>query len=309
MTVSEVRGRGPALLIAALLCAGCAGWLERPPLAAQPIELEDTAFHPQEDFLCGPAALATVLDASGRRVHPDDLVDDLYLPARRGTLQVELAAAARRQGRLAVQLDGTLEDLVGQLEHGRPVLVLQNLASSLVPVWHYAVVVGYLPDRERFVLRSGTERRLLTRRGRFAATWERAGNWALVLVDPALPPQGISRGAYLRAAADFENTGRHDTALQAFRSALAAWPEEPTARLGEANNLYYLGQRETAATAYRALLDEHPHHEVAVHNLVMVLLELERGCEAREVAEAASALAGGLVDTARRAAAAACAAP
>jgi hypothetical protein len=37
---------------------------------------------------------------------------------------------------------------VDQLEAGRPVLVLQNLALKLWPQWHYAVVVGYLPEHQ-----------------------------------------------------------------------------------------------------------------------------------------------------------------
>jgi tetratricopeptide (TPR) repeat protein len=289
------------LLLVPLLGGGCAGWSPSPPLAANPVELASTPFHPQDDYHCGPAALATVLNASGVPVSPDDLAGDLYLPDRRGTLQIELAAAARRQGRLAVQLDGSLPAVVAQLGQGRPVVVLQNLASTVVPVWHYAVVVGYLPDEDRFVLRSGREFRQLTRRGRFAATWDRAGNWALVLLDPEEVPEGVPAGAYLRAAADLENTGRHRLALQAFRSALTAWPDDVMARLGEANNLYYLGERTAAAEAYRTLLDVHPHHEVAVHNLIMVLLELDRACDAERVVRRAEALQGDLIDTARRA--------
>jgi tetratricopeptide (TPR) repeat protein len=290
-----------ALLLVPLLGGGCAGWSPSPPLAASPVELASTAFHPQDDYHCGPAALATVLNASGVAVSPDDLAGGLYLPDRRGTLQIELVAAAHPQGRLAIELEGSLPAVVAQLEQGRPVLVLQNLASTLVPVWHYAVVVGYLPDGDRFVLRSGREFRQLARRGRFAATWDRAGNWALIVLDPAEVPGGVPAASYLRAAADFENTGRHALALEAFRSALTAWPDEPLARLGEANNLYYLGERAAAAEAYQALLDVHPDHPVAVHNLAMVLLELDRACEARRVVRQAAALGGDLIDTARRA--------
>ncbi|MEQ9002011.1 MAG: PA2778 family cysteine peptidase [Pseudomonadales bacterium] len=301
-TATATRPAGAVAWLVLVLLGGCAGLgAPPPPLATAPVELTETPFHPQEDYLCGPAALATVLNHGGVAVTPEALIDSLYLPVRRGTLQVELAATARRHGRLAVQLDDTLEAVIAQLEQGRPVLVLQNLASSLVPVWHYAVVVGYLPDADRFVLRSGRERRLLTRRSRFAATWERAGRWALVLADPAQVPQRLPRQNYLRAAADLENTGRHRQALTAFRSALGAWPDDPTARLGEANNLYYLGEHAAAAEAYRALVADHPGHPVAVHNLAMVLLEQDRPCEARAVIDAAADLDGDLIATARRA--------
>jgi tetratricopeptide (TPR) repeat protein len=288
-----------------LLAGGCTLLQPAPePLTGAPVELDGTPFFPQRDFMCGPAALATVLGASGVDIHPDELIEQLYIPERRGTLQVELMAAARRQGRVAVPLPGKLPALVDQLEAGRPVLVLQNLALNLWPKWHYAVVVGYLPEQRQFVLRSGGERREITRHVRFDATWRRADRWALVLLDPAEEPGNLPPRAYLGAAADLENVGAHHLALAAFRTAAAAWPEEPNAWLGAANNLYYLQRHEDAAAAYRRVLADHPEHVVALHNLTLLLLEMDRPCEARHVANAVRT-EGPLLDTARRAAAAA----
>ena len=293
-------------VVAVLVLGGCAGlWSGRAPLTDARLELTDTAFFPQQAYQCGPAALATVLDASGVPVHPDDLAPAVYLPERQGTLQVELLAAARRHGRLAVELQGGLPDIVRQLEAGRPVLVLQNLAVSFLPVWHYAVVVGYDPERDHFVLRSGSERREITRRARFEASWRRGGHWALVVLAPDAAPAGLTPREYLAAAADLENTGAHQHAVTAFRNALSAWPGEPLARLGEANNLYYLGRLEEAADAYRRLVERHPDQVVGVHNLVMLLIETGRPCEAKGVLENARHLEGSLMDTARRAVAAA----
>jgi len=298
-----ISARHRAFLLAGLVTVGgCAGlWSGPPALTDRPVELTDTAFFPQEAYQCGPAALATVLDASGVPVHPDQLAPSVYLPERKGSLQVELMAAARRRGRLAVEVNGDLQTIVAQLQAGRPVLVLQNLGVSFLPVWHYAVVVGYQPERDRFVLRSGRERRELTGRRRFQATWRRGGYWALVVTAPDAGPAGFVPRDYLAAAADLENTGAHHHALVAFSTAREAWPEQPLAFLGEANNLYYLGRHEAAADAYRRLLEQHPGHVVAVHNLAMLLLELNRPCQARAVVAAAAGLEGALMDTARRA--------
>ncbi|MFU8814741.1 MAG: PA2778 family cysteine peptidase [Pseudomonadales bacterium] len=291
--------RRPAALILAMLlaCAGCASL--GPPLASQPVELTATPFHPQQDYLCGPAALATVLQPSGVNVHPDALIADLYIPERQGTLQVELAAAARRQGRLAVELGGTLGGIVRQLERGRPVLVLQNLATRRSPVWHYAVVVGYQPDGNRFVLRSGRERRQIMAQSRFQATWKRADNWALVVVDPEAEPSGLDAASYLRAAADLERSGAHQQALRAFRSATGAWPDQPTALLGQANNLYYLARFAEAEALYGQLVAEQPNQLVAIHNLTMLLLEQGRYCQAQAVVQAAADHQGELMERAR----------
>lgn len=293
------RRRGLLLAMLAVV-AGCAlqGPLE--PLSEARVMLPDTPFFPQRDFMCGPAALATVLGAAGATVHPDELIAGLYIPERRGTLQVELLAAARRRGYLAVTVEPRPAAVVAQLQAGRPVLVLQNLAVEFRPVWHYAVVVGYRPEDGRFVLRSGRERAQELSARRFAATWSRGGNWGIVVLDPQTPPLGLAPRNYLEAAAALENTGSHRVALTAFRSAVAAWPGEPLAQLGVANNLYYLNRHEAAARAYRTLLDAHPDHAVAVHNLTMLLLELGRPCEARRLLADAAALDGPLLDTARR---------
>ncbi|HKB52378.1 MAG TPA: hypothetical protein VKD22_00145, partial [Ramlibacter sp.] len=96
---------GSALIVATL--AGCAqlvpqtialrtGWPKGVP---QTVELRNVPFFPQKEYECGPAALATVLASSGVAVTPDPLVKDVYLPARRGSLQLEMLAAARRYGR------------------------------------------------------------------------------------------------------------------------------------------------------------------------------------------------------------------
>jgi len=296
----------PALLLAIAVAGGCAWLAPAEPLTDAPVELTEVPFFPQRDHHCGPAALATVLGANGVGVHPDELAAAVYLPGREGALQVEMLAAARRRGFMAVPVDTAPAALLAQLQHGRPVLVLQNQGIEALPVWHYAVVVGYLPEPDRFVLRSGRERREQLRRGRLAATLDRAGDWARVLVPPGAAPAGLEPAAYLGAAADLENTGAHELALAGFRAAVEAWPELASARLGVANNLYYLNRLDQAETAYRTLLERHPDHPVGVHNLSTLLLERGRPCEARAVVAAAAVLDGPLIETARRAVAGVC---
>lgn len=271
-------------LAAVLLLTGCAASsIPRPTVPGNaPLELTEIPWFPQRDHHCGPAALATVLGAGGVAVEPDELAPQLYVPGRHGTFQVELAAVPRRYGRLAVEIDGSLDGLVAQLQRGRPVLVLQNLAIESLPRWHYAVVVGYLPERDRFVLRSGGERRLLMARHRFYATWVRAGRWGVVVVAPESPPDGLAAAAWLNAAAGLESAGHHQAALAAFESAFAAWPDDPTAGLGRANNLYHLGRHPDAESAYRAVLVIEPEHAVALHNLATLLVETGRPCDALE---------------------------
>ena len=71
-------------------------------------------------------------------------------------------------------------------------LVLQNLGFERVPVWHYAVVVGF--DGDDVILRSGTEQRRVERSARFLRSWQRGSNWAFVAVEPGELPATATAG-------------------------------------------------------------------------------------------------------------------
>src|SRR5262249_3927250 len=98
----------------------------RPAGLPERAEMTQVPFFPQEDYQCGPAALATNLAYLGRKLTPDDLVDEVYLPQRRGSLQVEMLAAARRRGAVSYQLAPRFEDLLREVGAGNPVIVLQD---------------------------------------------------------------------------------------------------------------------------------------------------------------------------------------
>ncbi|MGA0033840.1 MAG: hypothetical protein ACO3HA_10980, partial [Burkholderiales bacterium] len=87
-----------AALLSFFLLAGCAapqtGALRMQVPAGLPAQAELAAapFFPQEEYQCGPAALATVLAYSGAAATPEVLVPQVYLPGREGSLQTEMLA-------------------------------------------------------------------------------------------------------------------------------------------------------------------------------------------------------------------------
>ncbi len=281
----------------ASLLAGCA---TSPPLAdglpaAAPraIELESTPFFPQEEFQCGPAALATLLVASGIEVTPDALVPEVFIPDREGSLSLELIGAARRHGRLPYVLSTTAEEMIAELEAGRPVLLLQNLGVPQVPNWHYAVLIGYDVDRNVAILRSGETERLEMKWQRFAATWHRGGRFALTTLAPGVIPAHAEPARFIEAAAGLEAAGQRRAAAAAYDAAIARWPEEPLAWLGRGNVAYADGDREGAAEAWVQAIRLDPDDAVARNNLAGLLLDA--GCldESRRQIERAAAQAAG----------------
>lgn len=287
-------------LPAAALLAGLAGCAASPPLAEglspqapRSIELSATPFFPQEEYQCGPAALAMLLRASGVEVEPQALTPQVFIPGRLGSLQAELIAAARRHGRLPYALASTADELIAELAEGRPVLVLQNLRASRWPKWHYAVLIGYDAGRNVALLRSGKEERLEMRWQRFAGTWHRGGRWAFTTLEPGVIPPHADASRYIEAVAGLEAAGQLRAAAASYDAAIARWPEQAHAWLGRGNVAYAEGDRPAAADAWlRAILLE-PSHAAARNNLAQVLADSHCLAESHRQIERAVTLAAG----------------
>ena len=263
----------PALFVLLAGCASIPPSVSELPVRGGSIELADTPFYPQERYQCGPAALATVLVASGAAVTLDDIVNKVYLPGRQGSLQFELLAAARTEGRLPYPVDGTLSTIWQELEAGRPVLVLQNLGVSAIPRWHYAVVVGIDTENDEVVLRSGTDERRVTPTRAFLHTWRRGGYWGLVALKPGELPAAVDRARYFEAVAALEEAGRAEAATAAWGAALSQWPGDTVALFGLANANLALRNFAAAEDAYRTLLDRDSSLLAARNNLALALAE------------------------------------
>lgn len=283
-----------------LALAGCATGPPVLPPDELAVELTETPFFPQERYQCGPASLAMVLQATGVEVLPEDLAPHVYIPERRGSLQVEMIAAARTYDRIPYILQPSLDALLAELDAGHPVLVMQNLGWDVYPLWHYAVVIGYRPARDEIVLRSGVTERLVADAGAFMDDWSKAGLWGVAVLRPDEPPAADDSRGYLRAVADMEEAGRYTAAARAYAAATERWPDEPAAWLGLGNARYALGDAAGAESAYREALTRREDLTVARNNLAQLLAE--RGCTAaagREIERALANAPPGLTDALR----------
>ena len=283
-------GRQLAIALLPVLLAGCAGLVPREaPVQgrSERVELADVPFFPQRRYQCGPAALATVLAYSGIDTSADALVPEVYLPARKGSLQVELLAASRRHARVGYVIEPTLAALVAELDAGHPVLVLQNLGAVHLPIWHYAVVIGYDSGREQFILRSGSTRRELLHAGRFAGTWRRGGRWGMLSLRPGEIPGGAQPARYLESVAALETAGQTAAARTSYEAAAARWPGEPLAWFALGNRRLADGGAREAESAFARALELAPGDVAARNNRALLLAR--RGCRAEALAEIALA--------------------
>ena len=299
MSVWRLRLAAPALagvFICALL-TGCATpqvaqlaarWPERLPASAQ---VASVPFYPQEDYECGPAALAMAAGAAGVAVMPAALVPQVFLPGRQGSLQVEMLAATRRQGLLAYPLAPRVDALLTEVAAGTPVVVFQNLSFAFSPVWHYAVVIGYDRARNMLTLHSGVTERMEMSLFTFERTWERGGHWAMVALPPDRLPATAEPAVHATAAAALERVNPR-AAQTAYTTALQRWPAQRGALLGLGNTAYAQQDLARAAAAYETATAAHPDFADAWNNLAQVKLELNALPQALTAAERAVALGG-----------------
>ena len=309
MNLSEHRSHGNARLaagvfLAAWLLQGCAlvvpqtmelrdAWPEGLP---QRVTLDEVPFFAQDAYQCGPTALATTLKHAGVEVTPDDLVREVYLPSRRGSLQVEMAATPRRHGIVSYKLKPRYEDLLREVAAGNPMIVLLDYGVWPVSVWHYSVVVGFNRPEGQVTLRSGVKHSLLMPIPVLEYLWKESDYWALVTLPPGRIPATADETAYLDAVRAMARVGPPQGAERAYAGFLARWPENEVASVGLAGSLHAQGRLPDAEATLRRALERHPASVPLLNNLAQTLSDEGRDDEALVLLDRALASPGAFID-------------
>jgi hypothetical protein len=252
-------------------------------------ELREVPFFAQQEYQCGPAALATTLVHAGTPVTPDDLVKRVYLPGREGSLQAEMLAAPRRYGIISYPLAPRFDDLLREVAAGNPVLVLQDNGVGPITNWHYAVVVGFDYPAGELYLRSGETRRLAVPFTVFEYTWKKSNYWAMLTLPPGRIAATAAEPAWLAAIAAMERVAAPAASQEAYAAALQRWPGNLAASIGLANRHYALGQLKEAEAILRQALAVHPGSVAVINNLAHTLSEQGRNEEALALIHQAAA--------------------
>lgn len=227
----------------------------------------------QQDFFCGPASLAMVLQWSGMEVTQTEIAAQAFSSAAEGTYLADMTGAARRRGQLVVGIS-TFPELLNEIAAGHPVIVFQNLGLSWVPKWHYAVVVGYDLENRKIFLHSGELDRMTMPIRLFERTWRRGEHWALVVLPPEQMPASDDQWEILRAAAALERTGHTVAAEKIYANGFLRWPRNWIWPYGLGNARYSRGDLIGAKKAFERAIAVDPSVPEVQHNLAQINLEL-----------------------------------
>lgn len=147
--------------------------------------LSDVPFFPQEDYQCGPAALATVMnywyirEGGTARIGIDEITEAIYSPGARGVLPTDLENYPGKKGFTTERFRGSMGSLRENIDRGIPVILLVDLGLSLYQLNHFLVATGYTDDG--IIVNSGRREREVFKNSDLEKAWKKTGYWAIRL--------------------------------------------------------------------------------------------------------------------------------
>jgi predicted double-glycine peptidase len=147
--------------------------------------IENVPYFAQENFQCGPAALATVVnywylrEGSGKQLLIETIIADIYSPSARGVLGMDLGLYAQKLGFDMTGRAGTVDDIKRNVDMGVPVIILVDYGMFAYQQNHFMVAKGYTSDG--IIVNSGRAENQVIPVKDLNKIWKKTGFWSLVV--------------------------------------------------------------------------------------------------------------------------------
>jgi len=146
---------------------------------SRPIIINGVPFYAQEDYQCGPASIAGVLNYWGIPVKPEEIANEIYSSSARGSLNIDMLLYVNKKGLYSVQYSGSWKDVKENIERGNPLIVLVDYGFSLYQANHFMVVVGF--SEEGVIVNSGSKEHDFIEKEKFLKIWRKTKYWSLLI--------------------------------------------------------------------------------------------------------------------------------
>lgn len=273
---------------------GCIS-LKPPPQAPGPeaLALEGV---PATEFgveTCGAASLSAILAYWDIDISIEELDNTLPKASNGGVVSLDLLLAARERGFQAELVVGDREQIVENLEAGRPLILMLRILNAIGErrdLYHYVIVDGFDPGTDLVRVQYGDGASRWVSLSRLSRSWDDTGFATLVIQPGGAPGEALDS---IRYAVALEENGHLEEAAAVYRRLLATAPESALVWVNLGNAEGARGFEQEAEAAYRNALELDPDQPDALNNLAWLLLESQGDLtEAHELASRAVSLGG-----------------
>jgi hypothetical protein len=286
------------LIIFGLCLSGCVtparqteALLKNRPLVENFKQIEKVPFINQSAGQCGPATLTMAMNWAGKMISVDELSPQVFTPGMKGSLQADMISASRRNGLMAVPIEG-LTSLIQEINVGHPVIIFENLSLSWFPQWHYAIVFGYDLNKEELIMHSGPHAFKHWAMDHFERSWMLGDYWGLVVLPAGEISATADELANSVAAAGLEQAGQKEAAEKSYAKILEKWPNSLTSLIGSANLAYAKNNSTQAVHFLKQASEFYPTSSIVWHNLAIAQGQAQLKKDAHHSALQAMKLAG-----------------
>lgn len=157
-------------------------WLEKAKAIKPLTVISGVPFFRQNQYDCGPAALACVYNFLGVKQDPQEISDRVFSRTQKGSLNLQMLIDARERGLAATMYSGSFEHIKQAIDDQTPlILMLAEDEDSL----HYVVVVGYEgEDLSVIIVHDGYEAFKQYKRETLERKWSHTGYCAIEIRRP-----------------------------------------------------------------------------------------------------------------------------
>lgn len=143
--------------------------------------IRDVPFYPQDEFMCGPSALTSILNYYSSGYDIDVVTREVFVEKLQGTLMMDMLIYAKLKGFTAKAYLSSMIDLKIKLRQKKPLILFLNLGSKKKPKGHYIVAIGYDDETRTVIAHSGITRAEIMPYSALKRAWEKTDFSALLI--------------------------------------------------------------------------------------------------------------------------------
>lgn len=235
---------------------------------------------------CGAVAIATVLKWHGQPAPLGLIQHHIALPALKASFKTEIRIASQNFGLISHEESGPErrpEDLFPFLASGYPVIVLENLGLTWMPIWHYSTVIAIDTERGHILLHGSRYGWRKVALENFQKTWSRSLNWSLLPWPTSKDPPPLPLNHLMGAIYRMESSGKLKDALMAYRTVTRQRPDEAVAWLARGNAALESGFTDEAIASFYKVTTLKTWQPMGWNNLALALLKKGKRKSARQI--------------------------